>query len=215
LKEIKSNPSTPIPDSLNVAFHRVDAELSKLAAEDGTHSGCTAVTAFLRLEDETGQGVTLEQQDAATVPLTEQAKEEERKRRFGDGIHRERIKEFFSGSSSSSTSKGAELESSSSNATSTAGPASASAPPSKKKIRRVLYTANVGDARAVLWSVGLSCVNAFSRKGFVDSRGSKAVRLTYDHKGSDAQEAKRITDAGGFVMNNRVNGAPCKTSHHE
>jgi protein phosphatase PTC1 len=32
------------------------------------------------------------------------------------------------------------------------------------------------------------------------------VRLTYDHKGSDSQEAKRITDAGGFVMNNRVNG---------
>lgn len=38
------------------------------------------------------------------------------------------------------------------------------------------------------------------------SRGGKAVRLTYDHKGSDAQEAKRIMDAGGFVMNNRVNG---------
>lgn len=55
-------------------------------------------------------------------------------------------------------------------------------------IRRVLYTANVGDARAVL-----------CRKG-------RAVRLTYDHKGSDPQEAKRITDAGGFVMNNRVNG---------
>lgn len=32
------------------------------------------------------------------------------------------------------------------------------------------------------------------------------MRLTYDHKGSDSQEAKRITDAGGFVMNNRVNG---------
>ena len=32
------------------------------------------------------------------------------------------------------------------------------------------------------------------------------MRLTYDHKGSDTQEAKRIMDAGGFVMNNRVNG---------
>ena len=37
-------------------------------------------------------------------------------------------------------------------------------------------------------------------------RGGKAVRLTYDHKGTDAKEAKRITDAGGFVMNNRVAG---------
>jgi protein phosphatase PTC1 len=58
----------------------------------------------------------------------------------------------------------------------------------QSQLRRVLYTANVGDARAVL------------------SRGGKAVRLTYDHKGSDKQEAKRIMDAGGFVMNNRVNG---------
>jgi protein phosphatase PTC1 len=32
------------------------------------------------------------------------------------------------------------------------------------------------------------------------------VRLTYDHKGTDKQEAKRITDAGGFVMSGRVNG---------
>lgn len=63
---------------------------------------------------------------------------------------------------------------------------------SEKGIRRVLYTANVGDARAVL------------------SRGGKSVRLTYDHKGSDTQEAKRILDAGGFVMNNRVNGELCR-----
>lgn len=54
--------------------------------------------------------------------------------------------------------------------------------------RRMLYTANVGDARAVL------------------SRGGRAVRLTYDHKGSDPQETARIKEAGGFVMNNRVNG---------
>ncbi|XJO71960.1 hypothetical protein BDV3_001381 [Batrachochytrium dendrobatidis] len=53
---------------------------------------------------------------------------------------------------------------------------------------RVLYTANVGDSRAVL------------------CRNGSAVRLSYDHKGSDQQESRRILDAGGFVMNSRVNG---------
>lgn len=53
---------------------------------------------------------------------------------------------------------------------------------------RVLYTANVGDARIIL-----------CRKG-------KALRLSYDHKGSDENEGRRITSAGGLVLNNRVNG---------
>ncbi|KAI8883884.1 protein phosphatase 2C [Backusella circina FSU 941] len=57
-----------------------------------------------------------------------------------------------------------------------------------KDEKRILYTGNVGDARAVL------------------CRQNKAVRLSYDHKGSDSQEAKRIMDLGGFMMNNRVNG---------
>ncbi|KAJ9057902.1 mgpp2cl-1, protein phosphatase 2C-like protein 1 [Entomophthora muscae] len=59
---------------------------------------------------------------------------------------------------------------------------------SSKPRQRVLYTANAGDARAVL------------------CRNGKALRLTYDHKGSDSQESKRILTAGGFMMNNRVNG---------
>ncbi|SAM05098.1 hypothetical protein [Absidia glauca] len=57
-----------------------------------------------------------------------------------------------------------------------------------KDNQRTLFTGNVGDARAVL------------------CRQGQAIRLSYDHKGSDAQEAKRITDLGGFMMNNRVNG---------
>ncbi|KAL4732333.1 mgpp2cl-1, protein phosphatase 2C-like protein 1 [Fusarium chlamydosporum] len=54
--------------------------------------------------------------------------------------------------------------------------------------QRVLYTANVGDARIIL------------------CRGGKALRLSYDHKGSDEIEGKRIAAAGGLILNNRVNG---------
>ncbi|TPX39104.1 hypothetical protein SeLEV6574_g07425 [Synchytrium endobioticum] len=54
--------------------------------------------------------------------------------------------------------------------------------------RRVLYTANAGDARIVL------------------CRNGVAERLSYDHKGSDVPEQVRISQSGGFVLNNRVNG---------
>jgi len=54
--------------------------------------------------------------------------------------------------------------------------------------RRVLYSANCGDARAVL------------------CRDGKAFRLSYDHKGTDEEETKRIQEAGGFIVLNRVNG---------
>lgn len=54
--------------------------------------------------------------------------------------------------------------------------------------QRVLYTANVGDARIVL------------------CRNGRALRLSYDHKGSDESEGRRIANAGGLILNNRVNG---------
>lgn len=71
---------------------------------------------------------------------------------------------------------------------------SSEVPAIEEKIRetssrqRVLYTANVGDARIVL------------------CRNGKALRLSYDHKGSDDAEGKRIANAGGLILNNRVNG---------
>ncbi|KAL2277549.1 hypothetical protein FJTKL_15381 [Diaporthe vaccinii] len=54
--------------------------------------------------------------------------------------------------------------------------------------QRVLYTANVGDTRIIL------------------CRAGKALRLSYDHKASDENERKRISNAGGRILNGRVNG---------
>ncbi|KAL1917345.1 uncharacterized protein VTP21DRAFT_5001 [Calcarisporiella thermophila] len=112
LDVLENNKDKSTQEVFNLAFLQADAQLNQT---EGKHSGCTAVTAFLRIEE---------------------AKDNE-----GN--------------------------------------------PVKKKI---LCTANVGDARAVL------------------CRNGKAIRLSYDHKGSDEQEAKRITDLGGFMMNNRVSG---------
>merc|ERR1719215_1000684 len=55
---------------------------------------------------------------------------------------------------------------------------------------RVVYTAHLGDSRAVL------------------SRGGKATRLTSvtDHKATDPLEGKRVIEAGGKIINDRVNG---------
>ncbi|KAK9453611.1 phosphatase 2C-like domain-containing protein [Dipodascopsis uninucleata] len=59
----------------------------------------------------------------------------------------------------------------------------------EKTIReRMLYTANAGDARIVL------------------CRAGRAIRLSYDHKGTDPNEAQRVKNCGGMVLNGRVNG---------
>mmetsp|Transcript_50747 Transcript_50747/g.104414 ORF Transcript_50747/g.104414 Transcript_50747/m.104414 type:complete len:281 (+) Transcript_50747:78-920(+) len=55
---------------------------------------------------------------------------------------------------------------------------------------RVIYTAHLGDSRAVM------------------ARGGGATRLTSmtDHKATDPLEAKRVIEAGGQIINDRVNG---------
>eukprot|EP00296_Roombia_truncata_P007910 JP446369.1.p1 GENE.JP446369.1~~JP446369.1.p1 ORF type:complete len:259 (+),score=35.19 JP446369.1:30-806(+) len=53
---------------------------------------------------------------------------------------------------------------------------------------RTLWVANAGDARAVI------------------SRDGTAERLSYDHKSTDEGEIKRVNEAGGCVVLNRVQG---------
>lgn len=189
---------------LNQTFHDVDVNLTKLSeeSEGKMHSGCTAVTAFLRLEDADGRQSFLPP-DSDPLSVTTDMIE-------GDAESGEETPE--STKSSTKQTKRSKLK----NALRSLGPSSHSrrasqsdSPPAASqdqpsptqrereriftpspdlRVRRVLYCANAGDARGVL------------------CRAGKAVRLTYDHKGTDKQEAKRIMDAGGFVMSGRVNG---------
>ncbi|KAI5455003.1 mgpp2cl-1, protein phosphatase 2C-like protein 1 [Naganishia albida] len=241
LDALITDQSTPIPDLMNQTFHTVDARITQISSEDHTHSGCTAVTAFLRLEEaderkpdehSTSKGFVnpdikarglmegkgeeqleeLTRQNRGPASLTGSsagiggaaAPSEGSGSEGGASVTRKpsttgRLKNFMKGLAGARDSM-LDDETEATPPTQTKTPTSNMPiadgrhqvdlfiPKSEKGLKRVLYTANVGDARAVL------------------CRGGKAVRLTYDHKGSDAQEAKRITDAGGFVMNNRVNG---------
>ena len=173
-----------IPDVLNKTFHNVDAELSRMAAEGQTHSGCTAVTAFLRLEDDQGRQPSSFVRSARQGSIISSSASTFSTDPPGHSITDKPT--TVEPESTLAPNSSADAESVSLLATTNGHDLSANV--FSGATRKVLYTANAGDARAVL------------------SRAGRAIRLTYDHKGSDAQEARRIKEAGGFVMNNRVNG---------
>ncbi len=159
---IRKNPNSPIPELLDQTFTNVDQQLEKLPLKN---SGCTAIIAVLRWEDR--------------IPNPQSA----------------------TGSSAIAPAAAAKVATDpSTNASSDPPSPHGGAPPPSKATntlpklqevasrQRVLYTANVGDARIVL------------------CRNGKALRLSYDHNGSDENEGKRVSNAGGLILNNRVNG---------
>lgn len=165
---IRANPNTPIPELLDLTFTNVDRQLEKLPLKN---SGCTAVCAVLRWEDRipNSQSATGSTAIAPATAAAVKAQEE-------DARQQEK----------------ANKKSKSGDAASVASLTSLAETQARLKQQstrqRVLYTANVGDARIVL------------------CRNGKALRLSYDHKGSDENEGKRVANAGGLILNNRVNG---------
>ncbi|KAF7428720.1 Protein phosphatase 2C 1 [Pleurotus ostreatus] len=181
LDALHKNPTTSIPDTLDKTFHNVDDVLSRMCeeSEGKIHSGCTAVTAFLRIEDGDGkQSFTTSPPSPASLPSGDSETPIP-----GRSVIQSSPTDSASASAQTTVADDSPHDSRHKTNDSTVQPI---VPPATCK--RVLYTANVGDARGVL------------------CRAGKAARLTYDHKGTDQQEAKRITDAGGFVMSGRVNG---------
>ncbi|KAH7140744.1 phosphatase 2C-like domain-containing protein [Dactylonectria macrodidyma] len=160
---IRKNPNAQIPEVLDLAFTTADSQLEKLPLKN---SGCTAAVAVLRWEDRiSNDRSTL---DSATAANLKPIKSD-------DSSHSEKEKSNDTASATNEL-KNLPVETSS---TKTKG---------SMNRQRVLYTANVGDARIIL------------------CRAGKALRLSYDHKGSDEVEGKRIANAGGLILNNRVNG---------
>lgn len=155
---IRKNPNGPIPELLDQTFTSVDAQLEKLPLKN---SGCTAAVAVLRWEDRvpSDRSATGSQAIAPATAAATKAVKSNSEEPTGDKA----------ASANSPEAAHAKLKSSASR-------------------QRVLYTANVGDARIIL------------------CRSGKALRLSYDHKGSDENEGKRIANAGGLILNNRVNG---------
>ena len=175
---IRKNPNTPIPELLDQTFTNVDQQLEKLPLKN---SGCTAVISVLRWEDRipnsqsaTGSSAIAPAAAAAVKAASEPSANAHPNTHTNTDSHTD-----------------SETNPDTAKVTSQEHRPSA---PQEARLRetasrqRVLYTANVGDARIVL------------------CRNGKALRLSYDHKGSDENEGKRIANAGGLILNNRVNG---------
>ena len=162
---IRQNPNSAIPELLDQAFTSVDQQLQRLPLKN---SGCTAICAVLRWEDRipNPQSATGSTAIAPIAAAVAKAHESPDKQSLTPLIPHS-------------------IQSLPSNITPTTAIPKLQESATRQ---RVLYTANVGDARIVL------------------CRNGKALRLSYDHKGSDENEGRRITNAGGLILNNRVNG---------
>lgn len=167
---IRKHPNTPVPELLDSTFTSVDQQLESLPLKN---SGCTAICAVLRWEDRVPNSQSATGSTAIAPAAAAAVK----------AVNAENS--MSSSAPEPSQNLTPEAKALVSNST------SSTAIPKLQETatrQRVLYTANVGDARIVL------------------CRNGKALRLSYDHKGSDENEGKRISNAGGLILNNRVNG---------
>lgn len=165
LDHLISHTQSSVPDVFNATYHSVDDKLSEQAEKQGSSSGCTAVTVLLRLEDEDGKPIAHPKSGGV---------DRKSKMRISSGGGADDTSPTSPKSTSSSSSsllssfaRKIRHESHGDEDDKADGKGSASQKSGKEvvtniakdglvevtgeSVRRVLYTANVGDARAILW----------------------------------------------------------------
>lgn len=162
-------PGQAVSMALNTAFMEADA---KMAKDIPVSSGCTAAVAVIRWEAAPPESHALAEAPSTTDDAKEPTNENAAPLDITEECDQIKLPEARPVSSVTS------VRSHMSFTHSVVG----------NNRARMLYTANVGDARIVL------------------CRNGKALRLTYDHKGSDPNETARIVNSGGVIYGNRVNG---------
>ncbi|VEU19352.1 DEKNAAC100768 [Brettanomyces naardenensis] len=191
--DILSNDSVDLRENLNDAFQEADNRISQLNIAGS--SGCTAAVAVLRWEEEIEEGK--EENEGDEKPVAEEgekkvANEEDEKEKEEESKVEE-SKDINTEETAAEEPKISDVSAESINESSRNSEevSSVSAPfdfiPTNRH-KRMLYTANVGDARIIL------------------SRSGIAKRLSYDHKSTDKWEQQRIVDSGGIILKSRVNG---------
>jgi protein phosphatase PTC1 len=178
LDSLITSSGQPVPDLFNKTYHTVDEKLSELADTQGSSSGCTAVTVLLRLEDEEGKpvahretggidknsrtkvevgGAALDSEEStakgeATSDVAADGEGSTSEKRHSSGILSSFARRIRHGSHNSSAEEVGESNSKGeSRSIETKLGADGLLEVKGKEVKRVLYTANVGDARAVLW----------------------------------------------------------------
>lgn len=181
---IRKHPNTPVPELLDQTFTNVDAQLEQLPLKN---SGCTAVAAVLRWEDRIPNSHSATGSTAIAPATLAAVKAAEESTTISEEEVAVKEDTEIPKDLTEAVNPAADIATSANSGLST-GEAAHARLKSQATRQRVLYTANVGDARIVL------------------CRNGRALRLSYDHKGSDENEGRRITNAGGLILNNRVNG---------
>ncbi|BEJ13699.1 hypothetical protein CspHIS471_0308730 [Cutaneotrichosporon sp. HIS471] len=176
LDALLTYPDEPIPELLNKTFLVVDSRLTHLAYRSRTHSGCTAAVAFLRMEHDTPEG-----RKGFTNPSLSA-------RGLMEGRGEEELEAETSGNMPSRRS--------SMGAGSSGGIGGAASPSHEQSLRRKMSGRRIRD-----FVRGLTGSHKADDSAVEDDEASDIGR---DFETMDPP--RRQGYAGGFVMNNRVNG---------